>query len=193
MKFQGDYVIMTVTSDEWDACKKAGYDMGYYNQQCQPGDKQGNGIIEGRLGSWLVGVRERIDQAGVPSSFWVGVCQFVAFIVNSEASKTSGISPYNARFGEGFLGYYIPWGSFVWFLPQKYKAAKADTVLQPGIFAGTETRTDNSCVTSCQINCFREWCGMALGWPPHFVYVRNGQNMVCSVACKWRMLIVCAA
>ena len=51
MKFQGDYVIMTVTSDEWDACKKTGYDMGYYNQQCQPGDKQGNGIIEGRLGS----------------------------------------------------------------------------------------------------------------------------------------------
>ena len=49
--------------------QKAGYDMGFYNRQCQPNDKQGNGIIEGRNGFSLVGLRNRLDQAGAPLSF----------------------------------------------------------------------------------------------------------------------------
>ena len=69
LKFEGLHKIMIITSDEWDAYKKAGYDMGFYNRQCQPNDKQGNGIIEGRNGFSSVGLRNRLDQAGAPLSF----------------------------------------------------------------------------------------------------------------------------
>ena len=52
------------------------------------------------------------------------------------------ILPYRARHKEEFTGYLIPWGAFVWFMPNKTKQVKADTVLQPGIFAGYTQQKD---------------------------------------------------
>jgi hypothetical protein len=119
---------MTVTSDEWDAYKIAGYEMEYYNRQCQPNDKQGNGMIECRNGVCLVRLRKRLDQAGQPLSFWTDVCQYVSFLVNLIIDAKTNISPYVARHKEEFIGYIIAYGAFVWFLPNKTKPVKADVL-----------------------------------------------------------------
>ena len=108
----------------------------------------------------MEGARSLLEQAGLPSCFWIFAVRRWCFMHNTAVNATTGESPWNARHGKGhFSGPRLPFGSLVSFLP------KPDTVKAMPKFA---PRGNIGIVVGYRLHNGGMWARGYLVFPMHY-------------------------
>ena len=133
-EFMGDVVPKRIYTDNTPELIKACKELKFPHDKSTPYRHQSNAYCERTVRKIVEGARTLLEQAGLPSCFWIFAVRFWCFMHNTEV--VNGESPWNARHGDGhFQGLRLPFGSLVSYLP-KPETAKAKAKFDPRGFRG---------------------------------------------------------
>ena len=111
-------------SDQERAILKACRSLKLHSETSQAGVPRNNAMIERTVQDVLAGTRTLLRTAGLPSCFWTYASKTYCFLDNI-TPKGADLSPWMKTFDADYNGKKIPFGSKVYYLPNKTKTRNA--------------------------------------------------------------------
>ena len=116
-EFFGGYAPERIYTDNEASLIRACKDLGFNHDKSTPYRHQSNAFCERIVRKVIEGARTMLEQAGLPSCFWIFAVRHWCFMDNTEVRD--GESAWNGRHLKGhFAGPRLPFGCLVDFLPR---------------------------------------------------------------------------
>ena len=158
-EFYGDVAPKRLYTDNAPELIRACKDLRYPHDKSTPHRHQSNAYCERSVRSVVEGARTLLEQAGLPSCFWIFAVRFWCFMRNTEV--VDGESAWHARHGAGHFkdAPRMPFGSLVTFLP------KPDTVKAMPKF---NPRGNKGILVGYRLHNGGKWARGYLVFPVHY-------------------------
>ena len=115
-EFFGEHLPSRMYTDNAPELIRACKDLRIKHDKSTPHRHQSNGYCERMVRKVVEGARTLLEQAGLPSCFWIFAVRHWCFMHNTASHL--GVSPWDSRHGKGhFVDPRLPFGCMVEFLP----------------------------------------------------------------------------